>query len=198
MLSIILGCKDADTFLTGKQFVNYNDGLFDDEYTEEWFEDPFIRRVMNDIDHIDLSKSSAVSFKNSITGDIHSHKELSTGCKTLILIYKYPNVIFQARFGDNCTDLLEEIAANKDITIKSDYIHSFNFKHIKEINYLNYNLRAVSLKDINKLISIFRDDNMLDIESDSEDECETFEDIKRKHPRFALEIEEALNEGDKR
>ena len=138
MLKIILGCKDEEKYLKNKKYVDYNDGLFDDEYEEEWFSDKFIRRILEDIDNIDISKSNGSSFKNSITGNIHSPKELSTGCKTLILIYKYSNVIFQARFGDNCTDLLEEIAINNDITIKSDYLHAFNFKTLSEIEYINY------------------------------------------------------------
>lgn len=194
MLKIILGCKDEEKYLKNKKYVDYNDGLFDDEYEEEWFSDNFIRRILEDIDNIDISKSNGSSFKNSITGDIHSPKELSTGCKTLILIYKYSNVIFQARFGDNCTDLLEEIAINNDITIKSDYLHAFNFKTLSEIEYINYGMKAKCKSDIYDLLHQFRKDNVLDILENSKEE--TLEDIKILHPHFYKDVMEKMNEEE--
>ena len=194
MLKIILGCKDEEKYLKNKKYVDYNDGLFDDEYEEEWFSDKFIRRILEDIDNIDISKSNGSSFKNSITGNIHSPKELSTGCKTLILIYKYSNVIFQARFGDNCTDLLEEIAINNDITIKSDYLHSFNFKTLSEIEYINYGMKAKCKSDIYDLLHQFRKDNVIDILENSKEE--TLEDIKILHPHFYKDVMEKMNEEE--
>ena len=194
MLKIILGCKDEEKYLKNKKYVDYNDGLFDDEYEEEWFSDKFIRRILEDIDNIDISKSNGSSFKNSITGNIHSPKELSTGCKTLILIYKYSNVIFQARFGDNCTDLLEEIAINNDITIKSDYLHAFNFKTLSEIEYINYGMKAKCKSDIYDLLHQFRQDNVIDILENSKEE--TLEDIKILHPHFYKDVMEKMNEEE--
>ena len=194
MLKIILGCKDEEKYLKNKKYVDYNDGLFDDEYEEEWFSDKFIRRILEDIDNIDISKSNGSSFKNSITGNIHSPKELSTGCKTLILIYKYSNVIFQARFGDNCTDLLEEIAINNDITIKSDYLHAFNFKTLSEIEYINYGMKAKCKSDVYDLLHQFRKDNVIDILENSKEE--TLEDIKILHPHFYKDVMEKMNEEE--
>ena len=194
MLKIILGCKDEEKYLKNKKYVDYNDGLFDDEYEEEWFSDKFIRRILEDIDNIDISKSNGSSFKNSITGNIHSPKELSTGCKTLILIYKYSNVIFQARFGDNCTDLLEEIAINNDITIKSDYLHAYNFKTLSEIEYINYGMKAKCKSDIYDLLHQFRKDNVIDILENSKEE--TLEDIKILHPHFYKDVMEKMNEEE--
>lgn len=194
MLKIILGCKDEEKYLKNKKYVDYNDGLFDDEYEEEWFSDKFIRRILENIDNIDISKSNGSSFKNSITGNIHSPKELSTGCKTLILIYKYSNVIFQARFGDNCTDLLEEIAINNDITIKSDYLHAFNFETLSEIEYINYGMKAKCKSDIYDLLHQFRKDNVIDILENSKEE--TLEDIKILHPHFYKDVMEKMNEEE--
>ena len=141
-----------------------------------------------------ISKSNGSSFKNSITGNIHSPKELSTGCKTLILIYKYSNVIFQARLGDNCTDLLEEIASNNDITIKSDYLHAFNFKTLSEIEYINYGMKAKCKSDIYDLLHQFRKDNVIDILENSKEE--TLEDIKILHPHFYKDVMEKMNEEE--
>lgn len=198
MLKIILGNKDENKYLRDKKYVNYNDGLFDDEYEEGWFNDTFIKRILADIDNIDLSKSNGSLFKNSITGDIHSPKELSTGCKTLILIYKYKDVIFQARFGDNCTDLLEEIALNNDITIKSDYLHVFNFKVLNEIEYINYGVKAKCKHDIHKLLTQFRIDNADEISSDTGEDVETLEELRLLHPFLVMDIEKKIEEANKK
>lgn len=195
MLSIILGEKGSKEILGNKKFVDYNDGLFDDEYDSSWYDDKFIQQVLQDIDHIDLSKSNGITFVNSITGNIHSHKELSTGCKTLILIYKFPGVIFQARFGDNCTDLVEQIASKTDVIIKSDYLHSFNFKYVKEINYINYNTIARSTEDIFDLLTKFRDDNSDSIEETQEEyDSLTIDQLWEKHPRFMAELFQDMRE----
>lgn len=55
--------------------------------------------------------------------------------------------------GDNGCDLLEKIALdyereNKDLVIVSNYIHKFNFKYIKEIKYVNYEVICKSWDDI--------------------------------------------------
>lgn len=55
--------------------------------------------------------------------------------------------------GDNGCDLLEKIALdyereNKDLVIVSNYIHKFNFKYIKEIEYVNYGVICKSWDDI--------------------------------------------------
>lgn len=192
MLNIILGNKDSEKFLAQHKFVDYNDGLFDDEYTEEWFNDKFIQKILNEIDHIDLSKSTGTAFKNFITGNTHSQIELSTGCKTLILMYKYPDVIFQARFGDNCTDLVEQIATKNNITLKSDYLHSFNFKYIKEINYINYGLTAHNKEDIFELTQQFRNDNMDVFDNRLDYIDDTIEGLWKKHPHFMADISKAL------
>jgi hypothetical protein len=185
MLTIILGNKNLEQYLKDKKFVEYNDGLFDEEYQEDWYNDDFIKRIMHEIDHIDLTQSDGVTFKNSITQDRHTHRELSTSCKTLILIYKYPNVVFQARFGDNCTDLLEEIASKHAITIKSDYMHFYNFKYIHEINYINYNKIATNINDLLKIFVEYIE--YVDTEYPYEEEEDDWDDnsdetLKLKHP----------------
>jgi hypothetical protein len=194
MLNIILGEKNQDIFLNCRKFVDYNDGLFNDIYEEAWFDDNFVKKIMNEIDHIDLEKSKGTALTNYITGNTHSHRELSTGCKTLILIYKYPNVIFQARFGDNCTDILEQLAVNNDITIKSDYLHFFNFKYISEINYINYDYIAKSKDDIYGLLQAFRDDNADPFDEEKEDEM-TIEELEKIHPFLAAEINETMRKS---
>ena len=76
MLKIILGDRDASKWLTDRNFVNYNDGLFNDEWQETWFEDPFVQKVLSEVDHIDLTKSSGSAMRNSITGDTLTKRAL--------------------------------------------------------------------------------------------------------------------------
>lgn len=194
MLTIILGFKDEEKYLEGKKFVDYNDGLFDDMYEEDWLQEHYVREVLKEIDHIDLSKSNGTAFHNFITGNNHSHKELSTGAKTLILMYKFPNVVFQARFGGNCTDLLEKLASQKDITIKDDYFHAYSFKYINEINYINYNYIARNKEDVFRLLPRFLDEHMIRFESDEEDDTDSMnrnefrEYMRIKHPNLYEEL----------
>lgn len=161
MLKIILGDKDKEKYLNETNYVDFNDDMFNDEYKPEWFEDSFVRRVLETIDNIDIAKSSCVTFKNKITGDLHAHEKLSTGCKTVILLYKLPEYIYHARFGDNCTDFVEEIASKQDITIWAGYMHYFNFKYIDSIQYINYGITAHKPSDITNLAGRFRDDNFM-------------------------------------
>lgn len=193
-LKVILGERDATKILSEYKYVDYNDGLFDEEYEKEWFDDPFIRKVLKEIDHIDLDKSTAVSFRNSITENIHSHKELSTGCKTLILMYKYPNVVFQARFGDNCTDLVEELAVNNDIVIKADYLHAFKLNKISEVDYINYKFKATSREDMISILYKFIEDNKDNFETLDEEEL-TNEELRKRHPYFYADIDAVMQEG---
>ncbi|MBR4981980.1 MAG: DUF4869 domain-containing protein [Lachnospiraceae bacterium] len=186
MLTIILGDKNSEEFLKSSKYVDYNDGLFDEEYQEEWFADEFIKQILKEIDHIDLKKSTGICFKNSITGDVHSHKELSTSCKTLILMYKYPNVVFQARFGDNCNDFVEQIAVKSNITIKADYFHLYKFKFIKEINYINYGVIARNRQEMQKLFSQFIEDNRLELPESEVDN----RPLQERHPDFYRRIKE--------
>lgn len=192
MLSIILGDKDKDKYLKGKEYVDYNDGFFDIEYKTEWFEDKFIREVLEKVDNIDLSQSSCVTFKNKITGDLHSYEKLSTSCKTVILIYKFPNVIFKARFGDNCCDFIERIASKRDVVLFSGYAHAYTFKYINEINYINYGVTLRKDSDIREeleLMEKFREDNVLESLRENEDDM-TIDELKVRHPRFFKMLEE--------
>lgn len=198
MLTIILGSKDSEKFLKDSKYVDYNDGLFDDMYKKEWFNNKFVQEVLEKIDKIDIEKSNGVSFVNKRTGNMHSHKELSTGTKTLILMYKYPNVVFQARFGDNCNEFVEELAVKNNITIKADYFHSFRFRHITEINYINYGIIARNAKDLQKIYVQFIEDNRLKNELDT-DATEDNRPLKERHPDFydrLMALEEQSKNGN--
>lgn len=148
MLEVILGSKDREQCIkaTGKKFIDYNDGLFDTEYTPEWLEYPMVAEILYEIDHID--KMVGRAFHNYITGDDHSQVELSTGCKTLILMIVYKDFIFQSRFGDNCLKFVERMALERDITLVSDYLHAMPFELIKKVHYVNYGIDCESREDL--------------------------------------------------
>lgn len=198
MLTIILGSKDEKKYLSHYKYVSYNDGLFDDMYKAEWFSDRFIQEILRTIDQIDIEKSNGVSFVSRRTGNMHSHKELSTGTKTLILMYKLPNVVFQARFGDNCTDFVERLAVENDIVIKADYFHSFSFKYVNEINYINYGIVARNTQDLQKLYVQYIVDNKLETKLIA-DKDESKKMMKDKHPalfRKLVALEERTRDGN--
>lgn len=155
-LTIILGKKDREKYLEGHKYVDYNDGLFNTKCKESWFKDNFVKDILYKIDHID--KIDGKAFHNYVTGDTHAPEKLSTGAKTLILIYYYKGIIFEGRMGSNCTEFLEQMAMDRDIIIATGYMHHFEYKYIKEINYINYGVVSRSTKDLmTKIFPIFYD-----------------------------------------
>lgn len=171
MLNIILGSYGRDKYmkLFGNKFVDYNDGLFDDEFTEAWFQDPFVREVLEKIDHIDQIIGTALH--NKITGHTHSPRELSTGCKTVILMYKFPEHIFQARFGDNCIELVEKLASTRDVTVVSGYMHTIQFKYIDEVHYINLGITCKSNSEIiEKVFPLFYEYDHIEMDETEEDD----------------------------
>ena len=140
-LSLILGHKDLEKWLEyykslGYRYMSSNDAMFDDLFEKSWFQDPLIREIMDKVDNIDRVNGSALH--NRITGDTHAPQRLSTGCKTTILVYKFPKVIFRARMGDNCTPFIEKIASRQDVILHSCYVHSYRFQFISEIYFVNF------------------------------------------------------------
>lgn len=131
-----------------KRYVKSNDSFFDAHYKPEWFNDTIVQEAMHVASEIDISKSSPVMFYSTLTKQYVGIDKLSTGCKTLILAYKFPNLILRAHMGDNCTDLMELIASKVEVVLHSDYVHHFSFKYIDEIDYLNYGVKAANAKGI--------------------------------------------------
>lgn len=153
-LTIILGKKDKEKYLKDKKYVDYNDGLFNTRCKESWFEDNFVKEILYKIDHID--KINGKAFHNYITNDTHAPEKLSTGAKTLILIYYFKDVIFEGRMGSNCTEFLERMTRDRDITIATGYAHHFSYKYISEINYINYGVVSRSTGDmVEKVLPYF-------------------------------------------
>lgn len=160
LLSIVLGDKQKEQTiaLLKKRHVTQIDEVFNANYIESWFEDPFIIEILDKVDNIDIIIGAALH--NRETGDTHAPEKLSTGCKNVILIYKFPNILFQSKMGDNCIEFVERIAAKRDVVIVSDYLSTIRFKYIQEVKYLNYGIVCKDcLEILEKVSTLFFKDN---------------------------------------
>lgn len=161
MLKIILNSLECEQYLNGMRFVESTGAHFNRMKQQEWFKDELVGEIINQIDgaHVELG----FSVVNNRTGAGYSVNDLSGGAKFLILVQCMRDRVFLATMGDNCCDLLEKIAINyekdgKDLIIVSDYIHKFNFKYIKEIEYVNYNRVCHNWDELSKVYDMFLED----------------------------------------
>lgn len=114
MLSIYFG--DLDESFYGPSWFKYN-------YDPVWFEDTFVQKMMEDVDH-SLYKGGEL-IESDALGPIPPER-LSGGLMTLISIYKKPDIIFDATScGDNCAKWLLEIGKKEDVEIQLNYLMKF-------------------------------------------------------------------------
>ena len=110
MLHIRFG--DMDQVAYGPRWFKYN-------YDISWFQDPFVRKMIEEVDktrYID-----GYIFESPVLGPIPPEK-LSGGVKTLIMIYEMPDKVFDATScGANCAHMLLEIGKRKDVTALTSY-----------------------------------------------------------------------------
>lgn len=114
---------------------------FDNQLDTSWFEDPFVKRICNEVDNTEVV--SAYQMSNPVWGPINC-RLLSTGAKNLILADKTNEIIYATCMGDNCSDLLLEIADKKDLTISLQHIMHFSrdfVAHILNTNSMIYTLQ---------------------------------------------------------
>lgn len=115
MLSIWYGDKEPVVYNTEVYFKN--------DFSPEWLEDSFVREMILDVDHSTVLSSGAVS--SPVMGIIPP-VSLSGGVKTLILILKEPNKVFNAsNCGDNCAEWLLKIGDKEDVTINLRHMMDF-------------------------------------------------------------------------
>ena len=106
--------------------VIYNTSVyFKFNYNPEWFEDPRVVQMVKDVDDSVVLGNGAID--SPVLGVI-APQTLSGGLKTLILIDKVPDKIFNAsNCGDNCAKWLLQIGKEKDVTV--NLRHLMNFGH---------------------------------------------------------------------
>ena len=104
--------------------VIYNTSVyFKFNYDPEWFQDPEIISMVRDVDHSEVLGNGAID--SPVLGVI-APVTLSGGLKTLILIDKVPDKIFNAsNCGDNCAAWLLRIGSEKDVTVNLRHLMDF-------------------------------------------------------------------------
>ena len=98
------------------------DGVFNNNYEEEWLNDPLVKEMVLDIDKSEILSSNCI--QSPVLGQI-SPRDLSGGVKALILSLKTDMEVWATACGDNCAKWFLEIAKIKDITISISHLLNF-------------------------------------------------------------------------
>lgn len=115
MLKVFFGDKKEAIYNTSVYFKN--------TYKDEWITDPFSVEMIKDVDSSDVIGPHII--ESPVLGPI-TPKELSGGVKTLILINKDREHLFNAsNCGDNCAKWLLKMSENDDITINLRHLMDF-------------------------------------------------------------------------
>lgn len=104
--------------------VIYNTSVyFKFNYQPEWLSDPDVIGMIKDVDSSTVLGNGAID--SPVLGVI-APTLLSGGVKTLILIDKVPDKIFNAsNCGDNCAAWLLRIGEKKDVTVNLRHLMDF-------------------------------------------------------------------------
>ncbi len=130
MLKVFLGDMDNVIFNTSVYF-KYN-------YQPSWLEDPDVVQMILDIDKSVVLGNGAV--ESPVMGVI-APVSLSGGVKTLILIDKVPEKVFNAsNCGDNCAAWLLRIGSKKDVAV--------NLRHIMEFGEEDFEIYVMNTKTV--------------------------------------------------
>ena len=124
----------------------YNTSVyFKNTFRNEWLTDPLIVDMIEYIDNSEVLGNGAI--KSPVLGVIAPYT-LSGGVKTLILIYKEPEKIFNAsNCGDNCAKWLLKIGEEKNITINLRHLMDFGDNGYK-IHVLNDDIIATNRREL--------------------------------------------------
>ena len=131
----------------------YNPAVyFKNTYDDDWIMDEFSKDMIKDVD-----KSIVIGpriIDSPVLGGI-TPKELSGRVKTLILIYKMPDKIFNASTcGDNCSKWLLKIAEQKNITINLRHLMDFGDGEFR-IKILNTNQIVHNMRELVLVAGMF-------------------------------------------
>lgn len=130
MLNINFGKLDNVVYNTSLYFKNV--------YDREWLADPFICEMIEDVDKSIVLSGNAI---DSPVMGIIPPTSLSGGVKTLILIDKIQNEIFNAsNCGDNCAKWLIKMGNEKDVTI--------NLRHIMDFGKEKFDIKIMNTGEI--------------------------------------------------
>lgn len=119
MLRIIFG----EEGLRAEGRVAYVSEYFNSVYTRDWLNNGLAKQIIKDIDQTDHVQDEFLM--SPVLGGI-SPRDLSSGCKALLLLLNKPSVIVSGeRMGDNCVAWLLKIGQMQDITITLHHCMQF-------------------------------------------------------------------------
>lgn len=93
----------------------------------EWLDDEMNQRILREVDHCEFNGFRMQDLEEGYTFAID---DISTGSKALMLVNELDDIkIWGTAFGDNCLDLLLQMAEEKkDITIYLQHVPGFQKK----------------------------------------------------------------------
>ena len=109
MLHLI--CGNYGSFTEDPEFIRHPDDFFNYYFEDEWFYDPFVRRILTDIDHLNPEGDI---FKVLFDERMHP-SDICTGSKNLILCKYFDRLNNYLKMGKNCHPFLMEIAESKEV-----------------------------------------------------------------------------------
>ena len=133
--------------------VVYNTSLFfKNQYDPKWLEDEGVCEMIADVDQSKVLSSHAI--ESPVMGIIPP-TSLSGGVKTLILIKKMPDELFNAsNCGDNCAKWLLKIGQVQDVTINLRHIMDFGDEPF-EIHIVNTDQIVHDMMELVKIAGRF-------------------------------------------
>ncbi len=103
--------------------MQYGPSWFKYNYNPEWFKDEFVQQMIEGVDSSKYIDGYVID--SPVLGPIPPEM-LSGGLKTLIMIYKRPDLVFNATScGENCAKWLIEIGKRVDATVVLEYLMMF-------------------------------------------------------------------------
>ena len=124
--------------------VNYGPDWFKANYNPDWLKDKFVSDMIKDVDKSDYVDGLIIN--SPVLGPIPPER-LSGGVQTLIMIYKKPQLVFDATScGPNCAKWLLEIGKKEDITVNLNYLMKFDGSSDLEI-YIENEKRLITTKE---------------------------------------------------
>lgn len=113
----------------------YGPNWFKYNYDPAWFDDQLVKEMVREVDNTEYVSGSV--FDSPVLGKIPPER-LSGGVKTLIMIYKMPEKIFDATScGANCAKMLLKIGQQENITVNLRYYMPMDGLDPFEIEIIN-------------------------------------------------------------
>lgn len=131
MLKIIFG----EQGLNLEERIEYVSDYFDAQYEQDWLSSDLARNIIREIDKSEYKDGEYIH--SPVLGGI-SPRDLSSGCKALLIILNEPDTIVSGdRMGDNCYPILLDIAKDRDVTIT--LCHYVDLRKFEPLNILDVN-----------------------------------------------------------